>query len=297
MRAVERLSWLEFQLRFRNWARRRHFRANGRPNAAVQVSRLEDRCLLSTFRFDGFDWSNDYRDNLAGTGWYSSGQQWAPQNATGDASGLHLKLQTATIRTPGKDYTAMSSAELDLVGKDGRPFNPGYGTYLVAANTNGGFDRLASHQTVVFGAFTYQKNADNSQINSHRELDMIEASRFGTPPNGWYGDGTTNAQFTLQPYTHPPGVNSLYNNVNVHRFTMKTTDDITLTMVWKGANQPVTFNEYYGIHDLNQVAGLRPSITWTTSGGTDPQRRAEPLDSELRPANHPLEPLEAAAEP
>ena len=118
---------------------------------AVEVSRLENRCLMSTFKFDGYDWSNDYRDNLAGpnTGWYSSGQQWAPQNAYGDASGLHLKLETATIKTPEKDYTNMSSAELDLVGKDGQPFNPGFGTYLVAAQTLDGFNKLAKNQTVV----------------------------------------------------------------------------------------------------------------------------------------------------
>ena len=119
---------------------------------------------MSTFKFDGYDWSNDYRRNLAGTGWYSSGQQWAPQNAFVNADGLHLVLKKATV---DQKYTAMSSAEFDLVGKDGHAFNPGYGTYLVAAHTTGGFDDLAKNQTVVFGAFTYQKATDPSQINSH----------------------------------------------------------------------------------------------------------------------------------
>ncbi len=275
MLPAKRLCGLNLRSRFNSWARSR--RAGGRPTAAVGVSQLEERCLMSTFKFDGYEWSNEYRNNLAGAGWYSSGQQWAPQNATGNASGLHLELKTATIKAPGKDYTAMSSSEIDLVGKGGRPFNPGFGTYLVAANTKGGFDKLASNETVVFGAFTYQKNEDNSQINSHRELDMIEASRFGTPPNGWIGKGTTNGQFTLQPYTHSPGINSLYDNVNVNRFTMENKADITLTMVWKGANQPVTFNEYYGVHNLNEVKGLTPNITWTTSGGSDPAAGQNPL--------------------
>ncbi len=225
-------------------------------------------------KFDGYDWSNDYRLNLAGTGWYSSGQQWAPQNAFGNSDGLHLILKSATV---DQKYTAMSSGELDLVGKGGRPFNPGYGTYLVAANTKGGFNNLANNQTVVFGAFTYQKDADPSQINTQHELDMIEASRFGTPPDGWIGQGTTNAQFTIQPYTHAPGLDSLYENVNVHRITLDNSDNITLTMVWKGQNQPVTFSAYYGIHDLDQVKSMAPAITWTTSGGSDPTAGQNPL--------------------
>ena len=107
---------------------------------AAEVARLEDRCLMSTLKFDGYDWSTNYRHNLAGTGWYSSGQQWAPQNAFVNSDGLHLVLTTATV---DRSYTAMSSAEVDLVGKGGQPFNPGYGTYLVAASTKGGFNELA----------------------------------------------------------------------------------------------------------------------------------------------------------
>ena len=200
MLAAKCLSRLNLRFPFRANARPRSTRrrASYRPDVEAEASQMEDRCLMSTFQFDGYEWSNDYRSNLAGTGWYSSGQQWAPQNAFGNASGLHLLLKTATV---AQKYTAMSSGELDLVGKNGHAFNPGYGTYLVAAHTKGGFDNLAKNETVVFGAFTYQKNADPSQINSQRELDMIEASRFGTPPNGWIGMGTTNAQFTLQPYT------------------------------------------------------------------------------------------------
>ena len=126
---------------------------------------------------------------------------------------------------------------------------------------------------------------------------MIEASRFGTPPDGWIGQGTTNAQFTLQPYTHSPGINSLYNNANVHRFTLENKDNITLTMVWTGPNQPVTFNAYYGIHDLAQVKNEAPAITWTTSGGIGPHSRPEPADSEFWPTNGALESVETATKP
>jgi hypothetical protein len=271
MLAADSMSGIRVRLPFRTSGRQRPGRryASYRPDLATEVSRLEDRCLMATFQFKGYDWSNDYRHNLEGKGWYSSGQQWAPRNAFGNASGLHLQLKTATIKTPDKDYTDMSSAELDLVGKDGRPFHPGYGTYLVAAQTPGGFNNLANNQTVVFGAFTYQKNADPSQINTYHELDMVEASRFGTSPNGWIGD-PTNAQFAIQPYTHSPGINSLYNNVNVHRITLDNSNDIALAMVWKGANQPVTFYAYYGIKDLDQLKTATPAVAWTTTASQNP---------------------------
>ena len=52
--------------------------------------------------------------------------------------------------------------------------------------------------------------------------------------------------------------------MNVHRITLENRDNITLTMVWKGPNQPVTFNAYYGIHDLAKVKSMTPAATWTT---------------------------------
>ena len=65
--------------------------------------------------------------------------------------------------------------------------------------------------------------------------------------------------------------------MNVHRITLDHSTNITLAMVWTGPNQPVTFNEYDGVHDLDQLKRLKPEITWTTSGGSDPTAGQNPL--------------------
>jgi hypothetical protein len=91
---------------------------------------------------------------------------------------------------------------------------------------------------------------DNSLTNNYRELDMIEASRFGNQ----YHD--TNAEFTLQPYQD--------SSQNVHRVTLTDQGRITLVMQWTAANQPVTFSEHNGAFDLNDLPA-NPTITWTTS--------------------------------
>ena len=81
-------------------------RAVYRPDVAAEVSRLEDRALMTDFTAFGYLWSNDYRDNLhPPDGWYSSSQQWAPQNAVGvdkkpdgkSYGALSLTLKTATV--------------------------------------------------------------------------------------------------------------------------------------------------------------------------------------------------------
>ena len=62
---------------------------------------------------------------------------------------MHLYLRKATV--DGK-YTALSSAEAILVANsNGTPMNPGYGTYLVSATTQGGFRRLAFNNGAMFG--------------------------------------------------------------------------------------------------------------------------------------------------
>jgi len=236
---------------------------------SAEVSQLEDRVMMAAdlLSFDGYDWSPNYRDNLAGTGWYSSGQQWVPQNATANASGLHLFLNTATI----DNSTQLSSSEVSLVKKDGADKPLGFGTYLVAVHHEGGFNALANNPTVVFGAFLYQKDADsNDTLNPQHELDMIEASRFGPyDKGGWQGD-PTNAQFTLQDFTKLPGHGgdlAPHDNLNVHRFILNDDQNITLVMHYDAAGMPVTFDQYYGIHDLAEVKRMKPAITWTS--GTD----------------------------
>jgi hypothetical protein len=97
---------------------------------------------------------------------------------------------------------------------------------------------------------------DLSLTNRHRELDMLEASRFGTQYN------KTNAQFTLQPYAKLPA--------NVHRITLTDQGQITLVMQWTAPEQPVTFSEYNGTYTLGDLP-MTPNISWTTSASTQDQ--------------------------
>lgn len=287
----------------------------------IALRQFEDNYLVN---FAGYQWYTNYHYNLD-SGYYDNGQQWAPQNVFVDQAGLHLLLQSATV---GGKYTAFSSAEAVLVNdSSGNPFVPGYGTYLVSASTSGSFNRLASNNGAIFGAFTYenihgpgtlagnsitgvsqdlynqlkvgmlveardytgasllQPNTtiqslgpgtnvglskpaigsglhtifftDESLVNGHRELDMVEASRFGIQTD------PTNAQFTLQPYADDPA--------NVHRITLQDQGEITLVMNWTAPEQPVTFSAYYGILDLDQVKTATAAFTWTTDPTTQNQ--------------------------
>src|SRR4051812_1269169 len=107
------LSGLNLRRRFTSSPRRTRRRTAYRPDVAVEASRLEDRALMSKFEAFGYIWSDEYRSNLAGTGWYSSGQQWAPQNAGKVGKHLFLRLSKQTV----DGHLAMSSGEIDLVGK------------------------------------------------------------------------------------------------------------------------------------------------------------------------------------
>jgi hypothetical protein len=332
----DRLSGLRFRSRSRKTSQVKARKVHHRPELSAEVLVLEDRCLMSTttvggghrrqgaplaptgsdiINFAGYQWYTNYHYNTD-SGYHQNGQQWAPQNASVQNGQLHLELKTATV---GNRYSALSSSEVVLVNNSaGQPFNPGYGTYLVSAQTNGSFSRLASNNGAIFGAFTYEnlkgvgqidknkitglapsvvatlkpgmsvtsqnylghdqflkgetikeiqgntvilnRNAigsgehtiyfeDRSLANGHRELDLMEASRFGiqNDPN----DG----QFTLQPHGANPK--------NVHRFEMHDGGQITLVMKWTGAEQPVTFSQYNGTYNLANLPAT-PNYSWTT---------------------------------
>ncbi|PKV52684.1 hypothetical protein ATE84_4804 [Aquimarina sp. MAR_2010_214] len=205
--------------------------------------------------FEGYWWWTNYPFGISGTGYWFNNQQWDPRLATVDSDGLHLKMQKTTL--PNGAPNEWSSIEVVLWGDTANNPNapgtipnrsyPGYGTYLVAATTSGSFNSIANN--CCFGVFTYQFESDPGQTNSHRELDMLECSRWGNLPD------PTNAQFTLQPW-EPKG--------NVHRITLKDKGDITIVMDWPDESTPVTYSIYYGIHDLNSLPST-PDITWTTS--------------------------------
>ena len=215
-------------------------------------------CLI---QFDGYWWWTNYPFNISGSGYWFNNQQWDPRLVTADNEGLHLKMEQTMI--PGAPQKQWSSTEVLLWGKvedangDTPPkrFYPGYGTYLVAAQTNGSFNTLANN--CCFGAFTYRFDEDGSQKNRHHELDIVEISRWGN-----LGDAT-NAQFTLQPWQG-----------NVHRITLADKGQVTLVMNWPGPRELVTFSVYYGIFGLDSLPA-KADITWTIS---DAQKDFIPTD-------------------
>lgn len=210
-----------------------------------------ENCLIE---FDGYWWWTNYPFNISNTGYWFNGEQWDPRLAFVDDDGLHLQMKQTQLPNGPMQW---SSIEVLLWGQTANNpngstpptrFYPGFGTYLVAAATAGSFgNNLANN--ACFGAFTYRFDADNSQTNSHHELDMIECSRWGNLSD------PTNAQFTLQPW-EPQG--------NVHRITLQDTGEITIVLQWNEAAQPVTYSVYYGIYDLDNLPSA-PDITWTTS--------------------------------
>ena len=224
--------------------------------------------MTANLAFANYQWSPDYRDNLEGSGWWSANQQFAPSNAKVINGELHLYLRQADVQSGGQKYRKFSSAEVDLVATaGGQAFNPGFGTYLVSASHKGGFNELAKNKTVAFGAFTYQKVADPNAINTYHELDMVEASRFGSGPDGWQ-NSATNAQNTIQPWQY--FTKPTHNNVNVNRLTLGNDPNVTFVMHWNGANTPVTFDEYYGTHTTISSLPSTPALTWTTSAAQNP---------------------------
>ena len=223
------------------------------PSGALQPT------TNAMLEFDDFYWWTNYPFGISGSGYFFNGQQWDPRCATVDENGLHMVMKQSQLPHGPMQW---SSVELVLWGPiKGNPNNPGsppqrkypgFGKYLVAAQTPTDFNTLANN--CCFGAFTYQFLADPSITNQHRELDMLECSRFGNAGE------PTNAQFTLQPWK-PTG--------NVHRITIQSgKSEITLVMDWQAQGKPVTFNLYYGLYEFNTLPGS-PDITWTTAANQD----------------------------
>jgi len=221
---------------------------NPRPPAPEgSVCGSQKDCMLD---FAGYKWWTNYPFNLVpNQGYWLNGQQWDPRLASVDSNGLNLEMKKTLLpHAPGKQW---SSVEVMLWSdSSGKRVYPGYGKYLVAASTPKSFGDLSKNGA--FGAFTYRTVADPSQTNSHHELDMIEASRWGNPGK------KTNAQFTLQPWEAL--------GTNVHRITLKEdTKEITLLMDWPGEGVPVTFSVFYGLYSDISSLPKTPNITWTTA--------------------------------
>jgi hypothetical protein len=144
----------------------------------------------------------------------------------------------------------------------------GYGTYLVAAKVLSAPTWGELDTNGAFGAFTYERLKTGDTNNPYRELDLAEISRWGRvgadcriqPPVLCEG----NAQFALQLWDDNKGNTQL---PNVNRYTIGNTNEITLVMIWTGAQQPVTFRQYNGLHTLDMLPAT-PANEWT-KGGSD----------------------------
>ncbi|MEE4000450.1 hypothetical protein V1T75_08865 [Tenacibaculum sp. FZY0031] len=225
---------------------------NPMPQGAKEPNATSVNGMLE---FDGYYWWTNYPFGISNSGYWFNNQQWDPSCASVDKEGLHLKMKETQLPNGPKQW---SSVELVLWGEIADNPNtvsnppkrkyPGYGKYLIAAQTTtGNFNDIANN--CCFGVFTYQFENDVSIINSHRELDMLECSRWNNTSD------PTNAQFTLQPW-EPSG--------NVHRITLQDNGELTIVMDWKSQNTPVVYSIYYGLYDLKSLP-TTPNITWTTA--------------------------------
>jgi hypothetical protein len=187
---------------------------------------------------------------------------WSPRNVTVDAEGLHLAVQEQDVLTPGVGSCCTrrwAAAEaVTALNLDDSLAKLGYGTYLVAARVKTAASWDAMDPNVAFGVFTYERVGTGDTKNANRELDLAEVSRWGrrdgeacpARPNPPLCDG--NAQFTYQYWEadKKPIVGGGEVLPNLHRYTVLGTNEITLVMVWPGAQQQVTFRQYRGLHTL-----------------------------------------------
>jgi hypothetical protein len=192
MSFAERLTGLRRLLPLKRRGARRQRPGSRVSKVAAEVSALESRCLMSSnvlagahhndkvslaesgnpviVKFDGYDWNSNYNWSQD-SGPYVSNQLWSPSNVAPQADGLHLSLTNTTINGQVKGV----SADVELVGKaDGKPFHPGYGTYLVSVKTANGesFSQFANNQYAIFGAFTYQNLHGAGQIGSNKITEL-----------------------------------------------------------------------------------------------------------------------------
>jgi hypothetical protein len=196
------------------------------------------------------------------SGDYNANNKWSPRNVRVDGEGLHLSVQEQDVLNPTNGQCCVrrwAAAEaVTALNLDGSVAQLGYGTYLVAARVKTAASWDAMDPNVAFGVFTYERAATGDTKNPGRELDLAEVSRWGRtgteqqcrdegrvqPPKLCEG----NAQFTYQIWDQGgPGL------PNLHRYTIIGSNEITLVMIWPGAQQQVTFRQYSGLRTLAEV--------------------------------------------
>ncbi|HMS65617.1 MAG TPA: hypothetical protein PKD83_10230 [Ignavibacteria bacterium] len=213
-----------------------------------------DDCLI---QFAGYWWWTNYQYTGSPNWYWNQGQSWSPRNVSVDGEGLHLFVKKDDL---GGGSEWMASEVVAVYESDKKTLaKTGYGTYLVSAKvmSSGSWDQL--DKNVAFGLFTFQNDKSGPPQNQYRELDLAEVSRWGTPPCSNVSDQrlcTGNSQFAIQDWTKDPA--------NLHRYTIKSgVKEITLVMKWTNAKTPVTFSQYDGKYNLDNLPA-QASNTFTT---------------------------------
>lgn len=212
-----------------------------------------DDCLVS---FAGYRWWTNYQFTGAPNYFWNNGSGWSPRNVFVDGEGLHLMVKKDDLG----DGMKWRSSEVVLVyeGTGTKLANIDYGTYLVSARIKSAASFADLDRNVAFGLFTYEKDKTGSASNPARELDLAEISKWGAPPNSNVIDKRLligNAQFTIQDWQPAD---------NIHRYTIPSVKEVTLVMKWTGPNQPVTFQQFNGIYNLDNLP-QNAANSWTTS--------------------------------
>jgi hypothetical protein len=256
------------------------------PLSGAQCS--TPNCLIN---FKGYQWWTSY-DYFGppfpqNSYFWNANNQWSPKNAFVDSAGLHLLIQTQDTGGGPKP----SAAEVVAMFKaDGSQANLGYGDYLVVAQVKSAASWDKLDPNAAFGAFTYERlgtsgTGTGNTNNPYRELDLAEISHWGyagptlppSPPNPLPPSCVTpsgnplldprlctgNSQFTLQLWDDASD--------NLHRYSINPgVNTVTLVMQWHGANQPVSFAQYDGAWNFENLSQATPSNQWTTSAADNP---------------------------
>jgi hypothetical protein len=246
-----------------------------RPNFAPQPNFCGTPDCLVTFA--GYRWWTEY-DFFSSSGFWNQNNVWSPRNVEVRNNQLHLYVREQdTPNSQGnccvRQWTAGEA--VTALNLDGTDAKLGYGTYLVAARVASAPSWDAMDPNVAFGVFTYERDGKGNRNNPHRELDLAEVSRWGRrgdeqqcrqehrvePSKLCEG----NAQFTLQLWNANPEEGL----PNLHRYTVIGANEITLVMIWPGAQQPVTFKQYSGLHSLDTLPATA-NHEWITPAARNP---------------------------
>ena len=244
----------------------------GKPNCPQPNLKLDvalnkkfcgtDECLVD---FAGYTWWTNFHFRGTSSWWWSNdqGTSFSPRNAFVSGDGLHLKVAKDDL---GGGSEWMSAEVVALYKSGSRELvNFSYGTYLVSAKILTGDGWAELDKNVAFGVFTYDNDTKSSGLNERRELDLAEISKWGGPENVLDPVlKSGNAQFAIQPWAALP------QTKNVHRYTIdNNVKELTLVMIWNGPNQPVTFKQFNGSYNLNNLPS-NPNHTWTTTSEQNP---------------------------